>query len=41
MLDSSGQDTIRVGGTLQVTLILNASSYYLYDLNVPITVQYN
>jgi hypothetical protein len=40
-LDSSGQDTIRVGGTLQVTVILNASSYYLYDLNVPITVQYN
>jgi hypothetical protein len=40
-LDSSGQDSIRVGGTLQVTVILNASSYYLYDLNVPITVQYN
>lgn len=40
-LDSSGQGTIRVGGTLQVTVILNASSYYLYDVNVPITVQYN
>lgn len=40
-LDSSGQGTIRVGGTLQVTVILNASSYYLYDVNVPVTVQYN
>jgi hypothetical protein len=40
-LDSSGQGTIRVGGTLQVTTTLNASSYYLYDVNVPVTVQYN
>jgi hypothetical protein len=40
-LDASGQGMIRVGGTLQVTTILNASSYYLYDVNVPITVQYN
>jgi len=40
-LDAAGQGTIRVGGTLQVTTILNASSYYLYDVNVPITVQYN
>jgi hypothetical protein len=40
-LDSSGQGTIRIGGTLEVTVILNASSYYLYDVNVPVTVQYN
>ncbi len=40
-LDASGQGTIRVGGTLQVTGVLNASSYYLYDVNVPVTVQYN
>jgi hypothetical protein len=41
VLDASGQGTIRIGGTLQVDVILNASSYYLYDVNVPITVQYN
>lgn len=40
-LDASGQGAIRVGGTLQVTGVLNASSYYLYDVNVPVTVQYN
>ena len=40
-LDSSGQDTIRVGGTLQVSGALNASSYYLYSADVPVTVQYN
>jgi hypothetical protein len=41
VLDGSGQGTIRIGGTLQVSVILNASSYYLYDVDVPITVQYN
>lgn len=40
-LNASGQGTIRIGGTLQVTISLSASSYYLYDVNVPITVQYN
>jgi hypothetical protein len=40
-LDANGQGTIRVGGTLQVTGVLNASSYYLYSVDVPVTVQYN
>ncbi len=40
-LDASGQGSIRMGGTLQVIVVLNASSYYLYDVNIPITVQYN
>ena len=41
VLDPAGHGTIRIGGTLQVTVPLNASSYYLYDVDVPITVQYN
>jgi hypothetical protein len=41
ILDGAGQATIRVGGTLQVTISLNASSYYLYSVDVPITVVYN
>jgi hypothetical protein len=40
-LNASGQDTIRIGGTLQVTTALNSSNYYLFDVNVPITVLYN
>jgi hypothetical protein len=40
-LDANGQGTIRVGGTLEVTGVLNASSYYLYSVDVPVTVQYN
>lgn len=41
ILNASGQDMIRVGGTLQVTAPLNASSYYLYSVDVPVTVMYN
>jgi hypothetical protein len=41
VLDGAGQATIRVGGTLQVTINLNASSYYLYTVDVPITVVFN
>lgn len=40
-LDATGQDTIRVGGTLQVPGGLNTANYYLYDVNVPINVVYN
>ena len=40
-LDAAGQGTIRVGGTLHVPAGLNASSYYLYSVDVPISVQYN
>lgn len=40
-LDSSGQGTVRIGGTLQVTVALNASSYYLYSVDVPVTIVYN
>jgi hypothetical protein len=40
-LDSAGQGSVRVGGTLQVPGGLNASSYYSYQVDVPVTVQYN
>jgi hypothetical protein len=40
-LNATGQGTIRVGGTLQVPGGLNASSYYSYEVNIPVTVQYN
>jgi hypothetical protein len=40
-LDSSGQGTVRVGGTLQVPGGLNASSYYSYEVDIPITVVFN
>ena len=40
-LDAAGQGTIRVGGTLHVPCCLSASSYYLYDANVMVTVEYN
>ena len=40
-LDAAGQGTVRVGGTLHVPAGLNASSYYLYSVDVPISVQYN
>jgi hypothetical protein len=40
-LDPTGQDSIRVGGTLQVPGGLNTANYYLYDVDVPLTVVYN
>jgi hypothetical protein len=40
-LGPAGQDTIRVGGTLQVPGALNTSNYYLYDVIVPVNVVYN
>jgi hypothetical protein len=40
-LDANGQGTVRVGGTLQVPGGLNASSYYSYEVDIPITIVFN
>lgn len=40
-LNATGQGTIRVGGTLQVPGGLSSSSYYSYEVDIPVTVQYN
>lgn len=40
-ISPTGQGTIRVGGTLEVPGGLNSSSYYAYEVDIPVTVQYN
>jgi hypothetical protein len=40
-LTATGQGTIRVGGTLDVPGGLSSSSYYSYEVDIPVTVQYN
>jgi hypothetical protein len=40
-LDENGQGTVRVGGTLQVPGGLNASSYYSYEVDIPVQIVIN
>jgi hypothetical protein len=40
-LDANGQGTVRVGGTLQVSGGLNASSYYSYEVDIPVQIVFN
>jgi hypothetical protein len=40
-INPTGQGTIRVGGTLAVPGGLSSSSYYAYEVDIPVTVQYN
>lgn len=40
-LDANGQGTVRVGGVLQVPGGLNASSYYSYEAQIPVTIVFN